>query len=194
MPEANKCAITSIIDCYSEAPHPNSPPSKNADAMRKVLDQLALEVEADSDKDEDGDVNMALTTLKLSLKKKKSEAMDVDGAAEDSDGEEGRAAKEQKLLKAKKGEAARAERCCCAARAEGGNPRSLGTVPSKNIPVICPPCWRNPVHSGSASPPTSVSASSSPLPPLPPLTLPRAPFIPRRTSGRWAWIVVIILL
>ncbi|KAJ7582914.1 hypothetical protein C8J56DRAFT_236083 [Mycena floridula] len=59
---ANKCSIASRIDCYSDAPtakfgealraqveerlnffETGAPPSKNADAIRKVLDELALE-------------------------------------------------------------------------------------------------------------------------------------------------------
>ncbi|KAH9985851.1 Nop-domain-containing protein [Russula vinacea] len=70
---ANKCSIASRIDCFSETPTPKfgealrqqveerlaffetgAPPGKNADAIRKVIDQLALEKE---DEDEDmGDV------------------------------------------------------------------------------------------------------------------------------------------
>jgi nucleolar protein 56 len=90
-----------------------APPSKNADAIRKVLDDLALE-----DDDEDADVDMPLTTLEPSPKKKekkkkrKSDAMDVD---EDEDDEEPSAKKvklskeEKKALKKAKKEAAKAE-------------------------------------------------------------------------------------
>ncbi|KAJ7074404.1 hypothetical protein C8F01DRAFT_1273523 [Mycena amicta] len=91
---ANKCSIASRIDCYSDNPTPKfgealreqveerlkffetgAPPSKNADAMRKVLEDLALE--------EDDDDEMPLTALEPSPKKKdkkkrKSDAMDVD--------------------------------------------------------------------------------------------------------------------
>jgi nucleolar protein 56 len=89
-----------------------APPSKNADAIRKVLDDLALE-----DDDEDADVDMPLTTLEPSpkkekKKKRKSDAMDVD---EDEDDEEPSAKKvklskeEKKALKKAKKEAAKAE-------------------------------------------------------------------------------------
>ncbi|KAJ7849092.1 hypothetical protein B0H14DRAFT_2766101 [Mycena olivaceomarginata] len=129
---ANKCSIASRIDCYSDNPTPKfgealraqveerlnffetgAPPSKNADAIRKVLDDLALE-----DDDEDADVDMPLTTLEPSPKKKekkkkrKSDAMDVD---EDEDDEEPSAKKvklskeEKKALKKAKKEAAKAE-------------------------------------------------------------------------------------
>ncbi|KAJ7349365.1 hypothetical protein DFH08DRAFT_778551 [Mycena albidolilacea] len=129
---ANKCSIASRIDCYSDNPTPKfgealraqveerlnffetgAPPSKNADAIRKVLDDLALE-----DDDEDADVDMPLTTLEPSpqkkekKKKRKSDAMDVD---EDEDDEEPSAKKvklskeEKKALKKAKKEAAKAE-------------------------------------------------------------------------------------
>ena len=64
-----------------------APPSKNADAIRKVLDELALE----EDDEEDGmDVDAApLTALEAEPKKekkhkRKSESMDVDEDEEDS--------------------------------------------------------------------------------------------------------------
>ncbi|KAJ7702454.1 hypothetical protein B0H17DRAFT_1167267 [Mycena rosella] len=123
---ANKCSIASRIDCYSDNPTPKfgealraqveerlnffetgAPPSKNADAIRKVLQDLALE-------DDDNDEEMPLTTLEPSpqkekKKKRKSEAMDVD---EDEDEDEPstkkvKLSKEEKkaLKKAKKEEA-----------------------------------------------------------------------------------------
>jgi nucleolar protein 56 len=63
-----------------------APPSKNADAIRRVLDDLAMEND-----DEDVDEEMAepiLTTLeptpkKEKKKKRKSEAMEVDGDEDD---------------------------------------------------------------------------------------------------------------
>ncbi|KAH7885485.1 Nop-domain-containing protein [Phlebopus sp. FC_14] len=82
---ANKCSIASRIDCYTDHPTPKfgealraqveerlnffetgAPPSKNADAIRKVLDSLALEEDEDEDEQEeepgprngDGDVEM----------------------------------------------------------------------------------------------------------------------------------------
>jgi nucleolar protein 56 len=69
---ANKCSIASRIDCYSDNPTPKfgealraqveerlaffatgATPTKNADAIRRVLDNLALD-----DDEEDGDVEM----------------------------------------------------------------------------------------------------------------------------------------
>ncbi|KAJ7197283.1 Nop-domain-containing protein [Mycena pura] len=99
---ANKCSIASRIDCYSDNPtskfgealreqveerlnffETGAPPSKNSEAMRKVMQDLALE-----DDDEDGDVDMPLTTLEPSpkkekKKKRKSDAMDVDDKNEE---------------------------------------------------------------------------------------------------------------
>jgi hypothetical protein len=77
-----------------------APPSKNADAIRKVLDELALE-----DDDEDADEQMAdaepiLTTLeptpRKEKKKRKSDSMDID------DDDEGHSAKKVKLSKEEK--------------------------------------------------------------------------------------------
>lgn len=94
-----------------------APPSKNADAIRKVLQDLAL----DEEEGEEADVDMPLTTLEPSpqkkekKKKRKSDAMDVDG---DGDEEEPSSKKvklskeEKKALKKAKKEAAKA--------AEGG--------------------------------------------------------------------------
>ncbi|KAJ4471997.1 hypothetical protein J3R30DRAFT_3659943 [Lentinula aciculospora] len=123
---ANKCSIASRIDCYSENPsakfgealraqveerlnffETGAPPSKNADAMRKVLEDLSLEDDVDVDMDRDEPV---LTTLEPSPKKKskkdrdtknkrKSHAMD-DVEGDESDRE--RSAKKVKLSKEKK--------------------------------------------------------------------------------------------
>ena len=77
-----------------------APPSKNADAMRKVLDDLAMDID-DDDADEDmADAEPILTTLeptprKEKKKKRKSEAMDVDD-------DEGHTAKKVKLSKEEK--------------------------------------------------------------------------------------------
>jgi nucleolar protein 56 len=80
-----------------------APPSKNADAIHKVLQDLALE-------DDDNDVDMPLTTLEPSpqkekKKKRKSEAMDVDeGEADEPSSKKVKLTKEEKkaLKKAKK--------------------------------------------------------------------------------------------
>jgi len=122
---ANKCSIASRIDCYSDNPtskfgealrsqveerlnffETGAPPSKNADAMRKVLDALH-----DEDEDVDMDAEPALTTLEPSpkkekKKKRKSDAMDVDGddSAEEPSPKKVKLSKEEKkaLKKAKK--------------------------------------------------------------------------------------------
>ncbi|KAH7915458.1 Nop-domain-containing protein [Hygrophoropsis aurantiaca] len=115
---ANKCSIASRIDCYSDTPTPKfgealraqveerlnffatgEPPSKNADAIRKVLDSLAL----DDDEDEEMDVDDAEPILPLlevspkkdKKKKRKSDAMDVDE-------EEDKSPKKPKLSKEEK--------------------------------------------------------------------------------------------
>ncbi|KAJ7273403.1 hypothetical protein C8J57DRAFT_1449825 [Mycena rebaudengoi] len=128
---ANKCSIASRIDCYSDNPTPKfgealraqveerllffetgAPPSKNADAMGKVLQDLALD-------DDEEDVDMPLTTLvpspekkKEKKKKRKSDAMDVDAADEEDDEPSAKKVKlskeEKKALKKAKKEAAKA--------------------------------------------------------------------------------------
>ncbi|KAF8157909.1 hypothetical protein B0H34DRAFT_674420 [Crassisporium funariophilum] len=132
---ANKCSIASRIDCYSENPtakfgealraqveerlaffETGAPPRKNADAIRKVLDELALDDDDDAD---DMDVDApAFTTLeatpkkdkKKKDKKRKSEDRDMD---EDEDDDEPSAKKvklskeEKKALKKAKKEAAK---------------------------------------------------------------------------------------
>jgi nucleolar protein 56 len=78
------------------------PPSKNADVIRKVLADIALEEGEDDDVDMDGP---ALTTLEATAptpkkdkkKKRKSDDMDVDGDAEDE-----HSAKKVKLSKEEK--------------------------------------------------------------------------------------------
>ena len=77
-----------------------APPSKNADAIRRVLDDLALE-DGDEDADEMADAEPILTTLeptprKEKKKKRKSEAMDVD------EDDEGPSSKKVKLSKEEK--------------------------------------------------------------------------------------------
>ncbi|KAJ7156103.1 hypothetical protein C8R43DRAFT_425740 [Mycena crocata] len=128
---ANKCSIASRIDCYSDNPtskfgealraqveerlnffETGAPPSKNADAMRKVLEDLALD-----DDEDDADVDMPLTTLEPSpqkkekKKKRKSEAMDVDGDEEEPETKKVKLSKEEKkaLKKAAKKEAKAAD-------------------------------------------------------------------------------------
>jgi len=93
-----------------------APPSKNADAIRRVLEDLALE-EGEDDGDEDGN-NMnidgpALTTLEATpakpkkSKKRKSEEMDVDEEEEAPSSKKVKLSKEEKkaLKKAMKAKA-----------------------------------------------------------------------------------------
>jgi len=101
---ANKCSIASRIDCYSDNPTPKfgealraqveerlaffetgAPPMKNADAIRRVLDSLALDDDDDDEEDEtrepDGDVDMedaepVLPLIEASSPPKKSKHKD----------------------------------------------------------------------------------------------------------------------
>ncbi|KAF5336243.1 hypothetical protein D9758_014355 [Tetrapyrgos nigripes] len=98
-----------------------APPSKNAEAIRKVLEELGMDDDGD-DEDEDvdmadGDAEPAFTTLEPSpkkekkdkKKKRKSDAMDVDGEEEEEPSpkkvklskEEKKALKKEKKAKAK---------------------------------------------------------------------------------------------
>ncbi|KAH9168732.1 Nop-domain-containing protein [Lactarius sanguifluus] len=120
---ANKCSIASRIDCFSETPTPKfgealrqqveerlaffetgAAPGKNADAIRKVLDQLSLEK-----KQEDQDMADATepvlplidaepTKKDKKKKKRKLEEMEVDG----DDSSEGEPVKKVKLSKEEK--------------------------------------------------------------------------------------------
>src|ERR1700735_179027 len=77
-----------------------APPSKNADAIRKVLDDLAMEEDEEAD-EEMADPEPILTTLELTpkkekKKKRKSESMEVD------EDDEGHPVKKVKLSKEEK--------------------------------------------------------------------------------------------
>ncbi|KAF8572654.1 Nop-domain-containing protein [Ramaria rubella] len=96
---ANKCSIASRIDCYSDNPTPKfgealrnqveerlnffetgAAPSKNSEAMRKVLEALDLEA-GDEDADTDTDIPLPLiepSPVKEKKKKRKSDVMEVD--------------------------------------------------------------------------------------------------------------------
>jgi nucleolar protein 56 len=136
---ANKCSIASRIDCYTDHPTPKfgealrqqveerlaffetgAPPSKNADAIRAVLDQLALDDEEGSDDEDDMAIDKAPAlpliepspppaSKKEKKKKRKADAMDVDEVDADDDHSEKKVklSKEEKkaLKKAKKAEA-----------------------------------------------------------------------------------------
>ncbi|KAN0123630.1 hypothetical protein V8E52_002962 [Russula decolorans] len=100
---ANKCSIASRIDCFSETPTPKfgealrqqveerlaffetgAAPGKNADAIRKVLDQLALEKEDGDEEMQDAEPVLPLIEAEpprkkdKKKKKRKMDEMDVD--------------------------------------------------------------------------------------------------------------------
>ncbi|KAG6884728.1 snoRNP complex protein nop56 [Termitomyces sp. T159_Od127] len=126
---ANKCSIASRIDCYTDNPtskfgealraqveerlnffETGQPPSKNADAIRKVLEDLAADDDEDMEMEMDGP---ALTTLEPSpkkekKKKRKSDDMDVD-EEEPSTKKVKLSKEEKKALKKAKKEKAKAE-------------------------------------------------------------------------------------
>ncbi|KAI6098206.1 hypothetical protein F5141DRAFT_442681 [Pisolithus sp. B1] len=136
---ANKCSIAARIDCYSD--HPTSkfgealrdqveerlnffetgaPPSKNADAIRKVLDSLALH-DDEEDAAMDDETEPVLPMIEASpqpkkdkkKKKRSSDAMDVDEEDEQPVKKVKLSKEEKKALKkaakaAKKAEAAAA--------------------------------------------------------------------------------------
>jgi nucleolar protein 56 len=81
-----------------------APPSKNVDAIRKVLDELALDEEEEGDGEEP-----VLTTLEVTpkkeKKKRKRDAMDVDGEEEVSAEKSKLSKEERKALKRAKKEA-----------------------------------------------------------------------------------------
>ncbi|KAG2745422.1 Nop-domain-containing protein [Suillus brevipes Sb2] len=135
---ANKCSIASRIDCYSDNPsakfgealrtqveerlnffETGAPPTKNVDAIRKVLDSLALDLEDDEDEDmedksdaemEDAEPILPLinVTPKKDKKKKRSrDAMDVDGAEEEPAEKKVKLSKEEKKALKKAAKAAR---------------------------------------------------------------------------------------
>jgi nucleolar protein 56 len=138
---ANKCSIAARIDCYSDTPTPKfgealraqveerlnffetgQPPTKNAETIRKVIDELALEKREEDGHDVDMDAEEpVLTTLEPSSsskkdkkrKKRRSEDMEVDD--EEEDDEEPKAKKpkltkeEKKALKKAKKEKVKAE-------------------------------------------------------------------------------------
>ncbi|KAI0290919.1 hypothetical protein BC826DRAFT_912781 [Russula brevipes] len=149
---ANKCSIASRIDCFSDVPTPKfgealrqqveerltffetgAPPGKNADAIRKVLDQLDLEKEEDED-EEMADAEPALPLIeaeppkkKEKKKKRKLDEMDVEEDEEDEDGEPVKKVKlskeEKKALKKEKKRRERMETGAEAAAAEDASPK-----------------------------------------------------------------------
>ncbi|KAH6912665.1 Nop-domain-containing protein [Coprinopsis sp. MPI-PUGE-AT-0042] len=143
---ANKCSIASRIDCYTDHPTPKygealraqveerlnffetgTAPSKNADAIRRVLDELALEDDGDSEDEDEDLTKKAFTSLEAepSKKEKKSkdkkdkkkrkldESIDADEVSEEEPAaKKAKLSKEEKkaLKKALKGEHKKAEK------------------------------------------------------------------------------------
>ncbi|KAH9035598.1 Nop-domain-containing protein [Lactarius hengduanensis] len=119
---ANKCSIASRIDCFSETPtskfgealrqqveerlaffETGAAPGKNADAIRKVLDQLSLEKEEEDQDMADATEPVlplidAEPTKKKDKKKRKLEEMEMDG----DESSEGEPVKKVKLSKEEK--------------------------------------------------------------------------------------------
>lgn len=135
---ANKCSIASRIDCYSDNPsakfgealrtqveerlnffETGAPPTKNVDAIRKVLDSLALDLEDDEDEDMDDkpdaemdDAEPILPLIDVTPKKDKKnkrsrDAMDVDEADEEPAEKKVKLSKEEKKGLKKAAKAAR---------------------------------------------------------------------------------------
>ena len=107
---ANKCSIAARIDCYTDTPtakfgealrqqveerlnffETGEPPAKNADAMRKVFEQLALDVDEDEDEasdDEDGmDVDGKAKAKSKSKSKEKKNTKSSQYSTVDKEGE-----------------------------------------------------------------------------------------------------------
>ncbi|KAG1798053.1 uncharacterized protein HD556DRAFT_1352465 [Suillus plorans] len=147
---ANKCSIASRIDCYSDNPsakfgealrtqveerlnffETGAPPTKNVDAIRKVLDSLALDLEDDEDEDmedkpdaqmDDAEPILPLidVTPKKDKKKKRSrDAMDVDEADEEPAEKKVKVSKEEKKALKKAAKAARKAEAAAAAPHNG---------------------------------------------------------------------------
>ncbi|KAI9443432.1 Nop-domain-containing protein [Lactarius indigo] len=145
---ANKCSIASRIDCFSDTPTPKfgealrqqveerllffekgEAPGKNADAIRKVLDQLSLEKKQEEDQDMADATEPVLplidaepTKKKDKKKKRKLEEMEMDGddSSEDEPVKKVKLSKEEKkaLKKEKKRERKEKE-----AKEEGAPPK-----------------------------------------------------------------------
>ncbi|KIJ55044.1 hypothetical protein M422DRAFT_152738 [Sphaerobolus stellatus SS14] len=124
---ANKCSIASRIDCYTDHPTPKfgealrnqveerlaffetgAAPAKNSEAMRKVLEQLAIDGDED---EEEGDMDVdALPFREASPMKKKRKSDDMDVDEEDKPAKKAKKSKEEKKAekearkKEKKGE------------------------------------------------------------------------------------------
>ncbi|KAG6334236.1 hypothetical protein ID866_4854 [Astraeus odoratus] len=132
---ANKCSIAARIDCYTDRPttkfgealrdqveerlsffETGAPPSKNADAIRKVLDNLALDDGDDEDVEMD-DSEPVLPMLEASpqpkkdkkKKKRSSDAMDVDEEEEEQPVKKVKLSKEEKKALKKAAKAAKKE-------------------------------------------------------------------------------------
>ncbi|EKM52081.1 uncharacterized protein PHACADRAFT_128240 [Phanerochaete carnosa HHB-10118-sp] len=114
---ANKCSIASRIDCFSEKPTPafgevlrqqveerlnffetGEPPAKNTDAIRKVLDRLALDDDESDDEDAPASKELAPPPIEPSSKKDKKKKRKAE-AEEDIEMEEDAPRKKVKLSK-----------------------------------------------------------------------------------------------
>ncbi|KAL1673984.1 hypothetical protein EV122DRAFT_221575 [Schizophyllum commune] len=135
---ANKCSIASRIDCYTDNPTPKfgealrnqveerlnffatgEPPTKNAEALRKVLAEVGMDIDEDDEDDkENGDMDVdgpALTTLEATPSKKeskkknkrKADDMDVDEDDEPAEKKVKLSKEEKKALKKEKKKAAK---------------------------------------------------------------------------------------
>ncbi|KAI0315603.1 Nop-domain-containing protein [Amylostereum chailletii] len=118
---ANKCSIASRIDCFSETPTPKfgealreqveerlrffetgEAPSKNADAIRKVIDQLAMDVDEEDADDMDAEPALPLIEAEPPRKKEKKDKKKRKHDDMEVDDEEGEPVKKVKLSKEEK--------------------------------------------------------------------------------------------
>ncbi|KAG8925099.1 snoRNP complex protein nop56 [Tulasnella sp. 417] len=151
---ANKCAIASRIDAYSTDRAPTTafgealkqqveerlnffetgvPPTKNSDAMKKVLEKIAIDTDGDHDmadsspsaaKEKEDD---AANEKKEKKKKRKSEAMEVDEPDDDEKAAKKAAKEEKKRLKEEK----KAKRASLAATEEGASDEEVSPKKEK---------------------------------------------------------------
>jgi nucleolar protein 56 len=108
-----------------------APPSKNADAIRKVLESLALDEDDEDDEMAETDPILPLiepTPKKEKKKKRKSDAMDIDG---EEDGEEDdHSSKKVKLSKEEK-------KALKKARKEKKEAKALAKTASGEVGCLC---------------------------------------------------------
>ncbi|OJA07805.1 hypothetical protein AZE42_03425 [Rhizopogon vesiculosus] len=136
---ANKCSIASRIDCYTDNPtskfgealraqveerltffETGAPPTKNVDAIRKVLDSLTMDMDEDEEEMDDTEPTLPLievTPKKDKKKKKRSrDDMDVDDEVDEEPAEKkAKMSKEEKKALKKSAKAARKAEAAVAA-------------------------------------------------------------------------------